>query len=278
MTDDEKKALADAVCQAASSHAVAHSVALVNFADSANPSLGSGTCIKIGDRYLVGTAGHNFDGVTTDQQIVLVPPHRWSNEWLPYTARNHCGRPVDVGWIEIPETSARALGRDFLSIDRLELGQNHFPDDWCLVQGYPAGLIDRALLGACRLQIAGMGFMTDTVEPGQWPTDVSPPLDRSRDVLLDYIEVGRRSDTGENVNLPNAYGLSGGSVLRVTPPFDSDLWVPGKVHLVAIERGFLETGRTLTATQIHLWLRLVYEDFADLREVIGPRLEPLGVL
>lgn len=276
MTDDEKKILADAVCLATSSHAVAHSVALVNFSDPANPRLGSGTCIKVGERFLVATAGHNFDDVTDDRQIVLVPPHRWSNDWLPFSGRNR-SESSDVAWIELPEHSARALGRDFLAIDRLGGGQHHFPDDWCLVQGYPAGFIDRALLEAGRLQIAGMGFMTDTVEADRWPA-TSPSLDASRDMLLDYIEAGRRTDTGESVTLPDAYGLSGGSVWRIAPPFDSDLWSPQKAQLVAIERGHIKGSRTLTATQVHLWLQLVYEDLLDTRDAIRPLLEPLGVL
>src|SRR5215210_1122784 len=65
--------------------------------------IGSGTCFKIGGRYLIATVAHNVSHLSL-AQIEAVPRGADHSDKLSLTAKNHLqsfqGAEVDLAWIE----------------------------------------------------------------------------------------------------------------------------------------------------------------------------------
>jgi hypothetical protein len=106
--------------------------------------------------------------------------------------------------------------------------------------------------------------------PEEWPP--VPPSDRqpdiAQDVFLEFpLEGATDLGTGGPFVCESAEGYSGGGVwdLGFEP---NNLWRPENIRLFAIQSRWHPSSRYLRAIQVVHWLRLIYRDYADLRNCL----------
>lgn len=84
------------------------------------PEGGSGTCVLIGGRYFIATAGHVIKKHAPENYFITTPREESDlvlnvvgGNWVDDDARG------DVGWLELDAVSAKISTRDFLPLQRI---------------------------------------------------------------------------------------------------------------------------------------------------------------
>jgi len=110
-------------------------------------------------------------------------------------------------------------------------------------------------------------YLTSPVMIEKWPdvpSDSRPPR-ADTDIFLEFPREGIvEPATGDSLVYETAKGYSGGGVwdLGFEPGV---LWQPSRIGLFGIQSSWHPKKRYLRAVQVLHWLRLIYEDYADLR-------------
>jgi hypothetical protein len=130
------------VSSAVESYAKRHSAALVLFFAENHVEVGSATCVRIGERFLLATAAHNIAELGSED-IRIVAPLSTSEAWLPIASRNwRLEGQLDVGWLEVTGAVASNSGLAFIDADEmLAPFEEPSSDSLYLVQGIPAELL-----------------------------------------------------------------------------------------------------------------------------------------
>jgi hypothetical protein len=247
-------------------HTMRHSAALVFLVARQRIEVGSATAILVGERYFLATAGHNLADIPKDRTIRIVAPGPASECWLPFVGRHACAErgpgSMDVGWIELETTVARATGLRFLPVNDLAPTHRSEEAPLYLVQGSPARMVsldDRN--GQRSIQLTAIGCVTEAT-PGRTPRDLALRYGRTT--------IGRRLPA---VALPPAHGLSGGGVWTLPRPVPGG--APKPSRLVGLVRAWHRGDRRLDGIPIRRWLRLLRQDLPDLAPHLDPVLEAL---
>src|SRR5258708_19119987 len=80
----------------------------------------TGTCVSIGDRYLIATVAHLFMNIPVPHCIGIMPLAATRSRAI-FVASRHNKRggaltdKEDVAWLELNEAAARELGRTFIT-------------------------------------------------------------------------------------------------------------------------------------------------------------------
>lgn len=266
MSDD---ALVENLSKAAERYAFRHSAALVFSVATDDVRLGSATCVEIGCRFLLATAGHNFDDVTQDEMMQVIPPNGWSEIPIPVLGRQAAdyqnGNAGDVGWIEIDAEIARAHGLQAIPIKSIELDEEIDPKHLYLAHGLPAARTTHRLVGRTReLSLTSVGYLTLPPERPVEHTDET--------ILLDYGTTAFGAD-GKVIPLSHPCGMSGGGIWSVTRGHEASVWSPEKCSFIGIIRGFRKSESLLAAVPVRRWLEFVLETLPDLRNDIPQLVE-----
>lgn len=250
-----------------------YAVALVDFETF---ELGSGTLVSIGPRTFVSTAGHVLPG-TIDGRLFLLGKHpRKFADGMP-AYLNHAAvhnSKVDVGFVEIDRSTVLPLlGKESLPLSLIgDLGAGD-PKMMTAMTGFPGHTVgDPVTTGKVVPQYWGVNNVP--IAPVDYPTKVDPvpsgasPPDPDKDVFLDYVAGDIRDLlTYTPAGLPKVHGMSGGGYYNWgTFPKDG-LWSPGSMRLYAIQSSWCDrpTNPYVRATQIVYWLKLVADNYPDLR-------------
>ncbi len=221
--------------EAAKEYAMRHSVALVMTQSNGGVDVGSGTCVRLKDRYLVATAGHNLSS-SSDESIHIVAPK--SSGYLPARIVASGKGPNDVGWLELkPETEVLAA-LTFLDARDLDLHDEPSESSLYLAHGLPAKI---ASVKEELISLASLGFMTI-------PAPTNGDADGSS-LILDY------SSPRESLPIPS--GMSGGGVWSLQTELEPRVWSAENSKLVGIIRSWDKIRDHLTATRIGVWLDAV---------------------
>lgn len=241
-----------------SSYASDHSAALLLYPRPRQVDVGSSTCIRIEERYLLATAGHNIEDLDHDAQIKVIAP---GDEALPLVGRNSVrfqgSSTVDVAWIELHPEAARRSRLRFLHVSQLSRGESDDPETPFYVQGFPSEMVTVGDDLEADPDPSPLGFLTRPIDP----STRGGRHQHGVDLAVEYAAHG----APESPELPRAPGLSGGGMWRVEAAHR-----PGGARLVAITRTWYSGRRELCGTAIEHWLQLVYVDFPDLRSSLGP--------
>lgn len=229
--------------------------------------IASGTCVQIDQTFLIATAAHVLAGTELDNLFVVPAggPHGREDR-VPFIRSGFAGGGtrdgVDVAYLQVQERDLLRLGKQFLP--HVRIAQIGPPRGRALtVWGAPAGLIDVERFQRTKNLIVRFEAVTSA--------HVTPEFegaDPAIDIALDYrrSEPSLRAD-GERATLPAGPGFSGGGIW--TPGFDeSALWSPEAARLVGIQHAWNEVVGYMRGTQIRHWLRLVREDFPELRSTL----------
>jgi len=253
-------------------HLTRRSVALMLFTkDLDHPTdVGSGTCIKIGNRHLIATVAHNLEGLTDFRHVGVAAfsVGKFSDQTpkvVGWGQRGGRGHALDVAWLEINpgaiEPWSRFWDRAFVTLDRVSVDpvpvQRHVS-----LLGQPADYVkhgkieEQPMLGFTPLPYSGL-----TMAP---PANAAPTTDIFMEYPREaYTEEGRRE-------LPKAPGLSG-SGLWLLNDERPGFWTPEHAQLIGIETGWLEF-EYLRGSPIRAWLQMVREDIPELAHEIDPVL------
>lgn len=247
------------------------SVALLLRSDPDTLEIGSGTCFKIGQRYLIATVAHNVSDFNLSQ-IEAIPRGAYYSDKLVLTAKNHVQNlgesELDLAWIEVEASSFEHSPR--LSAFSLYQTAPRYPDEGvtpCFLQGYPGGkveLIDSK--ASARPSVESDGLLTLSVPPSARGV-------RHQDGIDFAVEYPPHDGSVDHLPLAPPPGNSGGGIWLIPGFEDGKVWLPEDVKLLAITRKWYKPSKEVWGTRIDLWLKLIWEDFADLREDIEQTLK-----
>jgi hypothetical protein len=114
-----------------------------------------------------------------------------------------------------------------------------------------------------------MGYLTETLELDQVPCQQAH---RSKDVCVRYDEQSILVNDGSSFEMGTPHGLSGGGLWALPLPRAGAIWSPEDAMLIGIERSWLEHSRIVFCTQMQHWLRLVADDYPDLKDLVDGHL------
>ena len=259
MTSEE--ALSNHVTTAMGQYARRYTAAVVVNFGVDHIEVGSATCVRIGSRFLLATAGHNFDGVSDDSQIRVVPPSGTIDERVPFRARNSTSdrgdSTIDVAWLEIEPDVAANYGLDAVSLDRLkpyEVADNRV---LYLAKGFPAALSRVVDLNRLReIHLTSIGYLSI-------PSKI-PVKDSSIDLALEYAGTAISSDSNSPIEMAHPKGMSGGGIWTITNHPYAGIWDPNRCQCVAIVRSYDAAKRQLLGVPMQHWMTLVARDFPEL--------------
>lgn len=229
--------------------------------------IGAATCIKLGDHFLLATAGHLLSRIRQQSDLLISPwgtqldSDRIRFEQINYS--DHLG-DLDVGWIEIDADTVR--DRELSHVDSRCLAPFESPQTSSpyLVYGSPRELLTAERHGkTLDLTVMNLGMLT---------ASVSQP-DRPEDIVLHWDGKATLEQPEREIEAPPPGGMSGGGVWAVTNYDAVPPWSPTKCKFVGIIRGYDKTAGNLRATQLQHWLRLVRDDFDDMAAEIDAILD-----
>lgn len=253
-------------------------VGIVQLKNQQEIGLGSGTCVRIGDRYFIATAAHVICDAPINE-LCLVPeggptPHsrRVALLGMKWSGGGDYD-DIDVGWIEVePAAAKRMNGKTFITLDRvLPFCTPKRGKQMILLWGAPWALVDqRALQEHYRVDVRFATFLTPPLPRSRWPWRGKG----RNDIFLSYPtndQTTRRVSDDAPAVPPNPQGMSGGGMWL--HEFSDEVWLPERSMLIGIDRSWSPSEQYARGTRIEHWLRLVAKDFPDLRAEIRAHLK-----
>lgn len=231
---------------------------------------GSGTCITVGGRFFVATAAHVIH--EHRERPYLIASAR-TTDFVPFLKGagfrgGKQGEAIDVGWLELTDAHAKALGRAFLNLQRL---RTHCTGNGeaLAICGAPITLQQKkpSPEGKPLLSVGAQCFM---IQARGLKEDLGEEPDLTRNIYMHWPKRLVQND-GTSVEYPEAPGISGGGVWAVNA--NHPRWSASCIQLVGIEHSWAHRGvpdRFLRANQIQLWLQMLAEDLPALRGELAP--------
>jgi hypothetical protein len=241
--------------------------------DSTSPGTGSGTCVQIGGRYLIGTAAHNLDDVNEAIQVgvaALGEIGKCSRQTPRVVGWGRRGGGdfdrLDLAWLELePRAMPHWIpewNRTFVTLDRISLIQPSLGRAAYLL-GQPHDYRrDKAIAGVPTVGLHPLPYMAAVLSP-------QSPEEAARDVLMYYPS--EMSSAEGRKSAPDPHGLSGCGLWMVNAE-EGGVWTPDRAQLVGIQIS-ARPQEWLRGNLMREWLRLVRDDIPDLRAEIDPVLE-----
>ena len=243
---------------AISAHVRRYSVALL----LPEGGLGSGTCLRIGQRFFVATAAHVVCDVAA-RDIYIVHQKSRSRDWTPIDrvgARGGGrGEAIDVGYLEISASTAQTMSCDFLELSRLDLADT-LPTEAHFMFGFPAELRTGIHPERELVRVIFMAYMTEKVSPEHAPAQVED----ERHIALEYLEKGVIGPTDHSVEMPEPGGISGGSIWAFRLGADDRLLSAENARWVGIQHTFVRSRRIEYGSRVGDLLTLLVDDYRDI--------------
>lgn len=225
--------------------------------------IGSGTCIKINNRYFIITAGHVINNHNKKDQSILLGG--WGKN--PQHATNivniglilNPARGIDVGYIEISEEDFIKINKAFIEPSAIQPYTNFLDNDNVLSCGYPGAIIDWEQTDEFnKYTVRASHFQTSTISPDEWPVGYDDEIN----IILKYPEMAENVD-GNSVQLPDAPGISGGGIWTMNARIKG-IWSPEKNNLLGIHTMWESEDKYLVGIQIQHLINLINHDYEDI--------------
>lgn len=255
------------IFSALSDHFLNHSIVIWQISPSGEPSVGSGTCVEIGNRLFVATAAHNFKDLQNGGRVVLFSGRGSTLIRLKEVGHNYLsyGAPktLDVAWVEINQDSAAQS--NLLGIPLRSIAPYHSLDEsYYSITGIPS---ERS-----KIDIENKQARVTLLPIIYYTHAASKPGVADADLFLNY-PIGSVNTENQLVPTDDPYGMSGGGIWY-TPPMDvSQVWSLAAYPLVGIVVSFLPQSRQICGLQMHRWLSLLHKDHPELSKHLEPLLE-----
>lgn len=196
------------------------------------------------------------------------------------TRRVACSdQKVDVAAFEVEDATPGKAGLEPVDLDRIHDGRTGCPTVKARLIGYPGQWVTplKSLPGVQGFRALSYGC--EPIEPSRWDA-VSKKAGLSPDihVVVDYGDDHVTFEGGGLVSAdaPNPRGMSGGGMFQPPKPTKAkQIWNPADMCLFAIQSSWLDEVGFLKAIQIIHWLKLVAEEYPDLRSELQSRFPRL---
>ena len=263
-------------------HIRRRTVRLLDFTDKS--AGGSAVTVKLRNRYFLATAAHV---IPNGHEIRILVGEGHDENISSFLAR-HVDENDDVGLLELDESTAGKINRDFTAAEQLLL-QLDQSSGWCATLiGYPSQSVvtEQNKVGSILHRthsFATLTIVTELIPRKEWPRKASferrPPLSRS-DLFVkvdpntvvyqqDLTDLDP-ADSPSNVTEVQLAGMSGCGIW-LDRVLDDEIWRPEPI-LAGIDTGALPKQGWARGTQISRWLKLVIKHYKDLKE-IGEQLK-----
>jgi hypothetical protein len=275
----EALAIAGATGEASTENVYRYTVAYVYPTSDGGVDGASGTVIQIGPRLLLATVGHavpkSIKSVALVKKAGLLTP-----ESLTYVTRRMVSSSADVAVFELEPNAITRAGLEAIGLERIHDGQTGSPNFKARLIGFPKSWIvaKNPLPGLKRFH--GLGYGCEPIEPSRWPAIgvAEDTFDEGRDIVVEYshdtIDFGRKLDVPPGV--PDPFGMSGGGIWQRTVAVPADeIWTAEGLCLFGIQSSWLDKKGYLKAVQIIHWLKLVADEYPELRAELQERFPRL---
>ncbi|MGB5848968.1 MAG: hypothetical protein WBH40_10805 [Ignavibacteriaceae bacterium] len=241
------------------------SIAIIGTDKNQQPAeIGSGTCIKIGDTYLIATAAHCIRGYKMDDLFLIhsksPKPKDISINKIGFRGGGDCDL-LDIAWLELTEETARTIEKEFIDLKDIVIDIYHIHDDLTFVSGFPGALIDHVKENKL-LSVTPIGYLTITIDPPSIGQTIN-----KYDIFFDYPKDGNLVFDNRAKELPDPKGISGGGFWSLNINTEG-IWSNQKIKLFGIDRSWSPTKRWIKGIQIQHWLKMIIEDFPALEKEI----------
>ncbi|RWO37516.1 MAG: serine protease [Mesorhizobium sp.] len=201
--------------------------------------VGTGTLLRINNRYFIITAQHLFEDAAQLEHIAI-PDALDSDSYtrvlnLVHSKTNN--DDIDVAVVEI--TSSESIegikaNWNFLTLDNVDVSAS---TNSVWVVGYP---VSRVSIKGKRLVAEPLTLLTERM--GEVPAEALPPVHEGLDIFYTYARSAHLLWKGEAVT-PELYGVSGAAIWDVSRQLPTGLWLPERfAKMVAIQSAFMHSG------------------------------------
>lgn len=219
--------------------------------------ISSGTCIKVKDKYFIATASHCVKR-TPLSCINLVHSTEPSNQIIDIISSGYHDS-LDIAYLELSETAAEELNKDFIPTTRLQYYTSDIPNDLAFLSGFPAITVtvdhDRREIGAGLLCA-----LTETLTPQELPED----HDNNVDIFISYPNSDNWVSSSGQTTAPELPGVSGGGFWAAY--INDGIWTPEKSRLIGIDISWHRGREWARGVQIQHWANLIIERFPSLSD------------
>lgn len=226
---------------------------------------GSGTAIRIYDRFFIATAAHVIEA---DHRYAL-GKHEGEREVRSFPAKGF-NLALEVGFLEV---AAEALDDhdSFAEVKDLAPMSDHIVE--VVVAGFPGVGLRRLSAGMCAKADL---VRCDTVPVSDWPGDCERPTRPENDIFVNYpktlghqeLGAGRGFDesSARQRETDDPRGMSGGGIWHyvLNENRESGIRYPGP-RLLGIQVSVYERQRSLRGTQIRHWCDLVGKHYPEMK-------------
>jgi hypothetical protein len=268
-----------AVAQSLSRHTVA-------FVDLNKPleRMTSGVLVGIGGHLFVATAAHAVPSQPGGRLSFVVPTKAIDAGALPIL---RCGKIEsewpDVGFLELdPAGALPVLRKEAIDLAQISLRGPGHPEGRCLLFGQTSEMVRTEQTDPSQLHLTfrPMCYSNAPVKPEKWPnvSSADPASDRGVDVFLPFDpeeETWHYEENEGDDNLPEPRGLCGGGLWQGSQT-KVELWNAEGVQLFGIQSRWNEEEKYVRGCQIIHWLRLLHENYSDLRPALVAAFPELG--
>ena len=230
------------------------------------PDVGSGTLVKIGSRYFIVTAAHCIKNQQLGNVRIVYNKQENSGKFNLVKKGINGGRQhdlLDVGYIEIDKAILSEIEIEFLELDKIVLTYNlekaiailfGFPSKWVQVKQN----INRIF------NYGSFSLMTHKANKNLIPVDVN----EEADIILQYPDEAKYGEEGGAFELPQPNGMSGGSIWIYKEDISNPLSVSDNAYLIGIQKSWSRQNRVVIGNKIKYFLKLIAQDYPDLKEII----------
>jgi hypothetical protein len=254
----------------------ATTVALFGIQENQPIQNGSGVLLQIADTYLLLSAAHVLDAMTSHGFDYLIGTGAPSLPMIPLervevhsvgmpASGDRDDDPFDIAFVRLSADIADGLlrsGKRFLRLSQTDSEDRSDAESGYAVYGFPFSLtsndIDRRVAS-----FRAVRYVTDASrnEKGE-----SRRYDPDRDILLHANPDDIIDEDGTPVSLPRLKGISGCGIWRLTRSRHTDAgWSADDVRLVGIEHTVTSNPYFIRGTRIAVMNRLIWNALVDLR-------------
>ena len=242
----------------------------------------SGTLVSIGNYLFVATVSHSLDHFEKPTRFRLMTPdgrnYEQSANVFIRTIASDFDRP-DVGLMELDAK----LFRQFSTNTPIELSRISIdsPEEkLSSLMGTPFSTVNFSQNNEDEWGVSATvsGFTTVAIKLDDWPKlNLETPFDADIEMLINYPSDSPdiRDEDGNQTKLEIPRGISGGGLWTHGHTESDELWTPDACKLAGIQASWISQKGFVRLPRIIHWLRLVHENYPDLRQIIEGRFPSL---
>lgn len=225
--------------------------------------MGSGTCIRIKDKYFIFSAGHVIKNHKNNNESLLLGSWDLNSpnvtDFIKTDYIDDDENIIDIGYIEISKDNAKTLGKIFVDFEVIKTNVCELKNDEVLVSGYPDEIRSVEEKGKFNVHtVRASHYRGRTIPTIEFPLHLS----LEKHIVIKYPEFAEDS-LGKKIKLPDAPGISGGSIWAMNAK-TKGIWSPDNTNFIGIQISWHPKNRYLVGMQIQFLINLIKKDYKNL--------------